>query len=165
MNLKKLSFEIAAQHNTCFRKTSSCVFDVAAAIAFAVAIAIAAAVAVAVDIALAHRTYSYKCFTECALLCFAFDSVALDHRAYKISTITTLNTKLTTCLNGFGLICMWSSSSSNMGPGVSVTSWPYIRRTLVSSPSNLFTTRFGQLCHPQRGGAYPPRTRQRRRTT
>ena len=51
-----------------------------------------------------------------------------------------------------------------MGPGVFVTSWP-IRRSLITlssdfiSSSNLFTTRFGQLCHPQRGGAYPPRTR------
>ena len=84
MNLRKFSFEIVAQHKTCFRKTSSCVFDVAAAIAFAVAIAIAAAVAVAVDIALAHRTYSYKCFATIVLLCFAFDSAALDHRAYNI---------------------------------------------------------------------------------
>ena len=51
-----------------------------------------------------------------------------------------------------------------MGPGVFVTSWPYIRRTLVNLSGSIVTnlslaTAFRQAMSHQRGGVYPPRTR------
>ena len=119
------------------------------------------AIAFAFDVimSIALRSYSYKCIAEIVASCFACFALASSPWAYNTTTIATLNTKLTTCVNGFGLICTYNNNIT--GPGVFVTSWPNIRRSLVISPSNLFTTRFGQLCHPQRGGAYPPRTRLR----
>ena len=75
--------------------------DVAAAIAVAVAIAIAVAVAVAV--AIAHRSYSYKCIAESVAF---YSAIASCNFAHTTTAITILNTKFTTCLNGFGLIFM-----------------------------------------------------------
>ena len=78
------------------------VLNAAVAITVAVAIAIAVAVAVAVAVAIAHR--SYKCIAEIVAFCFALALAASSHHAYEITTLATLETKILTCTNGFGLI-------------------------------------------------------------
>ena len=83
MNLWKFSFEEITQQHAWFADRGITRHSVLA-------------IAFAFDLIMfnALRSYSYKCLAEFVAFCFACLVLASSHRAYKTTTIATLNTKL-----------------------------------------------------------------------